>query len=95
MLGVLVQQSSLHKAPDHLGCDPTLAEIGKHPAVIHVGRRESKGELFLLFLGLLRSARRGRVTGAAMLGQQVLHGLRETFVIEPLEECDGISADAL
>ena len=70
-------------------------QLGKHPSVIHVGRWEGKGNFFLLFLGLPQSAGRGRVTGAAMPGKQVLHGLRETFVIEPLEECDGISADAL
>ena len=39
MLCVLVQQASLDKALDYLSGDTALAQVGKYPALVLVGRR--------------------------------------------------------
>ena len=93
MLCVLIQQTSLDKVPDPLGSNPSLAQVGEHPALILTGRGELK-RAFLSWVHLLRHLFR-RVPGPALIGQQVLHRLREALVLEPLEKGNGVPADSL
>ena len=74
MYRILIQQPSIQKLTDHLWSDAALVQVGKHPAIIRIARRQGKG---LLHLVPLEKRRRfgGGVSGPAVKGQQVLHSL--------------------
>ena len=91
MYRILIQQPSIQKLPDHLGCDTSLTEIGEDPAVIRVAGRQGK----LLFLDDRLWLRNGRVSGFPMEGQKVLHRFRKGFSAKLLEEGNGIPAGIL
>ena len=89
--GAAVQQPSIQKLPDHLGCDAALAEIGEDPAVIRIAGRQGKRLLLADRLWLWN----GRVSGFPMEGQKVFHRFRKGFFAKLLEEGDGIPAGIL
>ena len=95
VLGVLIQKPGVYEVADDLGGHAPLAKIGEDPALVRVRGRQDEGRF-------LPGRRRlgagdglipvGGVPGAAMIGQQVIHRLRETHPAELLEEGDGVSA---
>ena len=100
VFGVLVQQSCLDKSPDHLGRDAPFLKIGKHAPLIRIGEWQGKGRRGLILLSVLafgrhRLLRGGGIPRPAMVVKQIFHRLREALAAEPLEEGDGVSADAL
>ena len=94
MLGVLVQQTAVHKLPDHLRGDAAFAQVGKDSAVIRVSRRQGEG----LWRGVLLDGRhylsRG-VSGPPVKGEQVFNSFRECLAAELLHESDGVAACVL
>ncbi|WP_419500561.1 hypothetical protein [Dysosmobacter sp.] len=91
MYRILIQQPSIQKLPDHLGCDTSLTEIGEDPAVIRIAGRQGK----LLFRADRLWLRNGRVSGFPMEGQKVLHRFRKGFSTKLLEEGNGVPAGIL
>ena len=75
-------------------------KIGKHAPLIRIGEWQGKGRRGLILLSVLafgrhRLLRGGGIPRPAMVVKQIFHRLREALAAEPLEEGDGVSADAL
>ena len=45
VLSVLVEKPGVYEALNHLGGDPPLAKVRKHPALVRVGGRQDEGRL--------------------------------------------------
>ena len=86
---VLIQQTGLDEAPDHLGGDASLLKIGKHPPLVMMGDGQGKGGLLLRLGGF--GTWGGGVPGALAIElQQVVDGLPEILAAELLQESDGV-----
>ena len=87
--GVLVEKPGVQKALDYLRGNSPLAKIRRHPALVRVRGRQDEGRLFF---GRRRLGAGdgfvpvGRVSGPPVIGQQVIHRLREAHSAELLEE---------
>ena len=95
ILGVLVKKPGVDEGANDLGGNAPLAEIGKDPPLVRVCGRQDEGRFLpgrrRLGAGDRLVTVRG-VPGPAMVGQQVIHRLRETHPAERLEEGDGVAA---
>ena len=94
MLGVLVQQTAVHKLPDHLRGDAAFAQVGKDSAVIRIPGWQGKGLLHLVPLDG-RHCFGGGISGPAIEGEQILDSFRKCLVAELLHESDGVAARVL
>jgi hypothetical protein len=87
--GVLVEKPGVQKALDYLRRNSPLAKIRKHPALVRVRGRQDEGRLLFGRRRLGAGdglATVGGVSGPPMIGQKVLHRLREAHPAELLEE---------
>ena len=94
MLGVLVQQTAVHKLPDHLRGDAAFAQVGKDSAVIRIPGWQGKGLLHLVPLDGWHCFG-GGISGPAIEGEQILDSFRKCLVAELLHESDGVAARVL
>ena len=95
VLSVLIEKPGVYEALNHLGGDPPLAKVRKHPALVRVGGRQDEGRL-------LPGRRRlgagdglvpvGGVPGPPMVSEEIIHRLRKAHPAELLEESDGVPA---